>query len=491
MTLRKILLASTALGAIAMLASPAFAGSGAASQAEIDALKAQVEALTQRLDDIAIQSGNDIKEIKEKQDAVQIDFKDGKPTFRTGDGLFTMSIRGRAHLDSAFYDLDAQDTTRMLTANNPLGGGSNTGLSSGSNFRRAEFGVEGTFLRDWGYKLNMQWGNSGDEGPARIKDLYLTYSGLKPVTFWAGAIQTPMTLDDSTSSNDITFMERSAAANLATGLGAGDGRTSFGVTAATSHLYGSLFYTTNTVNQGFAASTNTSNEGSAYVGRVAYAFQPDEHSNIHIGASGTYKADPNGGVTFSDRPELRVDPSTLINTGSLTGSTAAVGAESAYAVGPELAGNYGPFRAQGEYYVYNVERNGTAPSVDFSAWYLQASWVITGEEYKYAMDPAAYKGVKPASPFTLGGGIGAWEIAARYSVADLNDNEGSIGSAVPAGGVRGGKQDIATIGLNWYPNNNVRFMLEYLDVSTEKIGFGNADVGVDYNVVASRMQFAF
>ena len=144
-------------------------------------------ALTQRLDDIAIQSGNDIKEIKEKQDAVQIDFKDGKPTFRTGDGLFTMSIRGRAHLDAASYDQDDNQAPA---------------LSSGANFRRAELGVEGTFMRDWGYKMNFQWGDSGAEKASEIKDLYLSYNGIENVSIMAGAIQTFMTLDDSTSSVD-------------------------------------------------------------------------------------------------------------------------------------------------------------------------------------------------------------------------------------------------------------------------------------------------
>ncbi|MDO8290611.1 MAG: porin [Parvibaculum sp.] len=479
MTLRKILLASTALGAAALLASPAFAGSAAASQGEIDALKAQVEALTQRLDDIAIQSGNDIKEIKEKQDAVQIDFKDGKPTFRTGDGLFTMSIRGRAHLDSAAYNLDASDTAKLATL-----GSSTTGLNSGFNFRRAELGAEGTFMRDWGYKMNFQWGDSGNEKASTIKDLYVSYNGIKGVSIMAGAIQTFMTLDDSTSSNDITFIERASAANLATSLGAGDGRMSFGARGNTENFYGSLFYTAETVGQ-----ANTSNEGSNVVARTAYRIKPMEKSNIHLGLSGTYAMDPaaNGGtagqVRFRDRPELRVDPSRIIDTG-------AIAADSAYVVGPELAGNIGPVKLQGEYYYYSIDRtSATLPDPDFNSWYLQASWTLTGEEYKYSMEEAAYKGVKPSSPFTLGGGLGAWELAARYSQTDMNFNETSVSAA---GGIAGGEQDIITVGLNWYPINNVRMMFEYLDVSVDKRATGGAAVqSIDYDAIATRLQFAF
>ncbi|MCE9650007.1 MAG: OprO/OprP family phosphate-selective porin [Parvibaculum sp.] len=478
MTLRQILLAGTALGAAAMMAGPAFAGSAAASQGEIDALKAQVEALTQRLDDIQIQSGNEIKEIKEKQDAVQLDFKDGKPTFRTGDGLFTMSIRGRAHLDMASYNVSDADTAKLATL-----GSSTTGLNSGFNFRRGELGVEGTFMRDWGYKMNFQWGDSGNEKASTIKDLYLSYNGIKGISLMAGAIQTFQTLDDSTSSNDITFIERSTAANLTTSLGAGDGRISFGGRGNTENFYASLFYTTETVGQ-----ANTSNEGSNVVARTAFRFVPMDKANIHLGLSGTYAMDPsaNGGtagsVRFRDRPELRVDPSRIVDTG-------AIAANDAYIVGPELAANYGPFKVQGEYYYYKVDRIGTLPDPDFNSWYVQASWVLTGEEYKYSMEEAAYKGVKPANPFSLGGSVGAWEVAARYSQTDLNYNDGSLAAA---GGIAGGKQDIITVGLNWYPINNVRAMLEYLNVSADKRATGGAAVqSIDYDAVAARLQFAF
>ncbi|HUD51067.1 OprO/OprP family phosphate-selective porin, partial [Parvibaculum sp.] len=453
----------------------------------INTMKQQIMDLQQRLDDLQISQGNELKEIKEKQDAVQIDFKDGKPTFRTGDGLFTMSIRGRAHLDMASYNLGSEDTARLGSSQNLGGASSSTGLNSGFNFRRAELGVEGTFMRDWGYKMNFQWGDSGNEKASTIKDLYLAYNGIKGISIMAGAIQTFQTLDDSTSSNDITFIERASAANLTTSLGAGDGRISFGARGNTENFYGSLFYTTETVGQ-----ANTSNEGSNIVGRAAFAFQPIEKSNVHLGVSGTYAADPsaNGGtagsIRFRDRPELRVDASRLIDTGSIA-------ATDAYVVGPELAASYGPVKLQGEYYYYKVDRVGTLPDPDFNAWYVQASWVITGEAYKYSMEEAAYKGVKPASPFSLGGGIGAWELAARYSVADLNYNEGSLGSAAPVGGIRGGKQDIITVGLNWYPINNVRAMFEYLDVSTDKIGNSGSytDLGVDYRAIAARLQFAF
>ena len=65
--------------------------------------------------------------------------------------------------------------------------------------------------------------------------------------------------------------------------------------------------------------------------------------------------------------------------------------------------------------------------------------------------------MKPKTTFGWkeGSGLGAWEVAARYSSLDLND-----------GGVRGGVQNAVTLGLNWdlYPNTRNMWNYVYNDV---------------------------
>ncbi|MCH1933237.1 OprO/OprP family phosphate-selective porin, partial [Shewanella sp. A25] len=56
---------------------------------------------------------------------------------------------------------------------------------------------------------------------------------------------------------------------------------------------------------------------------------------------------------------------------------------------------------------------------------------------------------------------GVWEMAARYSDLDLDYLAGAAGRAPVAGAIRGGEQKILTLGLNWYPNGNVRFLADY------------------------------
>jgi phosphate-selective porin OprO/OprP len=455
MTLRNILLAGTALGAAALLSGPAFAASN--TQAEIDALKAQMQALQKKIDDVQIQHGNQIKSLEERKSDVEVSLKNGRPSFKSADGNFAIAVTGRAHLDVGGYDQDAASEANV------------GGLRGNMNFRRAIIGVTGTLMKDFGYDLHFNFGDSGNEQAGVVYEAALHYKGIKGVKLSIGAIQPKLTLDDSTSSNDITFMERATAANLMTGIGAGDGRMAVGGTGNTDNFFAAAYYT-----MGSIGDTNDYDRSNV-LGRLAFATNPGEGGpNFHFGASGTYAANLAGdSIRFRDRPELRVDPTRMIDTGGIA-------ADGAMAYGPELAFNYGPFRAQGEYYRYDVEALGGGTDAEFDAWYLQASWIITGEKYKYSMSKAAYSGVSPANPFLSGGGAGAWEIALRYSQANLNDT---------GAGILGGEQDIITAGLNWYPNKNVRFMLNYLDVDVEDSGLAGNNFG--HQAVALRTQFTF
>ena len=387
MTLKKFLLAGTALGTAAVLAAPAFAASD--TQAQLDALRAQMEALQRKIDDVEIQHGDAIKGLEERKNDVEVSLKDGRPVFKSADGNFSFGLTGRAHLDVGGYSQDSASKANF------------GGLRGNANFRRLRMGATGTFARDFAYNIEFNFGDSGTESDARIYEAVLHYKGIDGLTLIAGATKPKMTLDDSTSSNDITFIERASA----------------------SHSF-----------------------------------------NL-----------PSDTVRLRDRPELRVDPQRYIDTGSIGSS------DTATIYGPELAFNYGPVRAQGEYYRYDIEGIGGG-SAKFDAWYLQASWIITGESYKYNIKKAAYSGVKPDNPFGFGGGgAGAWEIAARDSSANLNDT---------SAGIAGGGQDIITLGLNWYANNNLRFMLNYLNVDVEDRG-GVANPNFGHDAVALRTQFAF
>jgi phosphate-selective porin OprO/OprP len=108
----------------------------------------------------------------------------------------------------------------------------------------------------------------------------------------------------------------------------------------------------------------------------------------------------------------------------------------------------------------------------------------------------------PHCQFTPGDGWGALELAARYSVSDLNYRETLLPAA---GGIRGGEQTAITLGVNWYVNNNIRFLLDYQWVEVDRLSTGvanaygtgvfvppaGAQIGQDLEIVSIRTQFTF
>jgi phosphate-selective porin OprO and OprP len=86
------------------------------------------------------------------------------------------------------------------------------------------------------------------------------------------------------------------------------------------------------------------------------------------------------------------------------------------------------------------------------------SWLITGESRGYVFEEARFKNPKPKG-IVGKGGIGAWELLARYSSLDLSDED-----------IDGGEEDNVTVGINWYPTPNFRFMANNLR-PTLAVGF--------------------
>jgi phosphate-selective porin OprO/OprP len=131
------------------------------------------------------------------------------------------------------------------------------------------------------------------------------------------------------------------------------------------------------------------------------------------------------------------------------------------------------------------------PNPSFDGWYAQGSWVITGESKTYNPSTGSYTIPKPNAPLSFDqGGIGAWELAARYSVLDLNDNAGLAGFVTPVGGIRGGEQKIWTLGVNWYPNNAIRFVLDYQHTDVNRLSGTGGSLDAKLDAVSLRTQLS-
>jgi len=286
---------------------------------------------------------------------------------------------------------------------------------------------------------------------------------------------------------------------IATNIAAGDFRSAVGARWYDDTFWAGAYATgpaTGAIHSASSVNPNGTTEQYGAVARAAGQIVSGKDYSLHLGGDAEFLIQPphnliagSQTLTLSDRPELRIDPTTLISTGAIANASAA----QVYSV--EAAGAYGSLLVQGEYFWFNVERNAStglppigAPNLKFDGGYAQASYVLTGESHPYNAASAAYGGVVPANPFSLsGGGWGAWEIAGRYSTINLNDQ---VGSAV---GVAGGRQTVYTLALNWYINRNVRLMFDYLhgDVVKQISPTNVGDAGAKFDAFAMRTQVAF
>jgi phosphate-selective porin OprO/OprP len=517
---------ATAVGLIgAMVASQAHAESN--NDAEIAALRQQLRLMEQKLDKLQRQTAANTTaaaNANAKADAkvsvanaayaakgpvappdAVVKMPNNRPTICTADGQNCVAITGRMHFDGGGYDYHPNTAATIPQR-----------LDNGVNARRARIGVIGKFMNDWNFGLIYDFGGTSDGfastasvGGAAVgflpggalsglENAYLSYTGLKPfggnLAIEGGVMDVPYTLDEATSSNDILFMERSSAQVIAVNMAAGDFRSTLGTRWYNDTFWAGAYVTgptTGAIHSASSINPPGTTEQYGVAARAAGQIVSGKDYSLHLGADAQFLIQPPHNLiantqtlTFSDRPELRIDPTTLISTGAMAGVSGA------QIYSAEAAGTYGPLIVQGEYFWYNVDRTAFAPlsSVNFNGGYVHAGFVLTGETHKYNPGSASYGGVVPNNPFSLaGGGWGAWEIAARASTIDLNDQ------LATANGVAGGRQTVYTAALNWYVNRNVRFMFNYLhgDVSKQVSAVNPANAGSKFDAVAMRTQWAF
>lgn len=155
---------------------------------------------------------------------------------------------------------------------------------------------------------------------------------------------------------------------------------------------------------------------------------------------------------------------------------------------------YGPFGLLAEYarVSQDVTRiNGaieTHANLEHDAWQVAASWILTGENNSFGV-------IKPRQPFDFdNNGLGAWEVALRYSELNVDKDtfrDGANSFAEAHKSARSAKS--WAVGLNWHLNSFVKFATTF--EHTEFNGGAGTVLAVrdrpDENVLSTRFQLAF
>ena len=224
----------------------------------------------------------------------------------------------------------------------------------------------------------------------------------------------------------------------------------------------------------------------AWTSRVTYLpwYEDEGKYLMHLGVAGSIR-DPNNGVTrYRTRGSLRNGPGALnpqlANTGLFTTSDVEFGAL-------EWVLQMDSLLLQSEYtcaWNRNSVGNGSGAPVGTQlgnvfvyGWYAEALYFLTGEHRDYEKKSGVFGRVIPHDNFGSKCGCGAWQVAARYSTANLSDS-----------GLDGGQVDDVTLGLNWFLNPNMKVQTNYVYTTRDtQAGIG----GGNYSGVGMRLAWDF
>ena len=344
-------------------------------------------------------------------------------------------------------------------------------LAGGVMARRVRLAIKSQLWGDWYSEVDFDFA----EEATAVKDAYISYKGLFDGTgqVRVGNFRQPFGLEEVTTSRNLTFMERSQGTEpFVVGRRMGlevtrwDPMYRFSVSAFTGDI------------EDF---TKEANEQVSFAARLNFNAIKTDDSVLMVGLSGTmqqpvwYDYD----IKVNSRPETNVSDTKFVYAKYKDVDKYNVfGAEAVYQMNR--------LRLQGEYMMAKyqfLDDSDLSDDVSNSGGYVYATYFLTDDSYSYDYRDAEFGRLIPNSK------KGAWEVAARYSFVDLND-EDVLDDGDP---VRFGSSTSMTLGVNYYPNPNIKLMLNYGIVDNDEYAISRGDYKGDYdfNYLSMRFQTAF
>lgn len=382
------------------------------------------------------------------------------------DDSYWVSVMGMAGFDYAHFMGSYRDkAVDPASGRNPVPGvfrEPDRAFSSGSHIRGLILGFAGGLGPDWSYVMSFR-----AVGKAIFfDDSYLTYEGLcEGIRLSVGHVPgTFFGFDSSHSANWIPFLERNLAAEA---FDPGEG---LGVMARYGWCDGSVLITAfqpspcesplcvDIFQNSVITQTDTlliKRDHWTTTGRFTFAPIHTECDVFHLGISAAWKEQPttiNDTAVFGKRFRAfpgargRVLQRGLYNTTARLVDTGHIRANYIRQFNIEFARQWGPLLIDGEYTTAYAHRIGDPEgALSFYGWNIEGRYMLTGEHLAYEVEYGNFCSLSPSCTF------GAVELAARYDVVNLNHKN-----------LLGGVEYDATVGINWYLNENVRLTLNYI-----------------------------
>ena len=380
----------------------------------------------------------------------------------SADGKYKLRFGGRIQLDGAVIE----ETDGLNEDLRDLDG---NGQGDGVEFRRARLYFEGMLHDRLLFKAQYDFAG----GEAAFKDVYMGLRELGPVDeLQVGQFKEPFLLDEMTSDDYITMMERPLNDAFFPDRNVGV-MTRSTLADQRAVVQVATFIDTDDFGNAFTSFSSTNWDVAARASGLPY-WEEDGSRLVHVGLDYVHRFRGQS-ASFSQRPESHL-ADRFVNTGTIP-------ANGIDTWNVEAAAVFGPLALQSEYTNALVDADQGQSNADFWAAYGQVSYFLTGEHKVYEKEFGRFGRIKPNHNFDPGEGTwGAFELAARFSYLDLADS-----------GIHGGKLWDAQAGLNWYLFPNARVMLNYIhaNLSDRVAGTPAFNVTGAGDIVQTRFQVDF
>lgn len=343
-------------------------------------------------------------------------------------------------------------------------------LQNGYGFRRVRLGAQGTVgdSASWVSEVELAGGN------VRLRDVFVGLDALPGVRqVRVGYFREPFSLEGMTSSNFMTFLERSPQNVLAPARNWGVGGFWWPDDER-------LLFSLGVFRDGTGSNGQSLGDGPnwAYTARLTGlpVYEPDGEvfRLVHLGGAFSQRVPPDGVVEFAPRAGsslLTVED----NPGSPFLPTVDIPANCYQLYNLQAAGVFGPFSVQAEWTAAAVQQTD-AGLVFAHGVYVAGSYFLTGEHRGYNRTRGSFDQVDVLRPLIRSrtgprGGCGAVELAARFAYLDFNSPNlppDTLGN--PAGT----SLYELTLGVNWYLNSYTRVMFNYTAGLPDKVGYDPA-----------------
>ena len=406
----------------------------------------------------------------------------------TNDSGFKVWLDMRVQADGAVFFGENEDL-------DPIG--------NGLSIRRARFAVKSQINKNWYGEIDMDMAN----GVFELKDAIIRFDGIPNTQIQIGNFKEFFSIQRNNSSRYLQFMERPMVAQAL----APSRHIGANVKWAKNWLWlsGGVFGQTIDIleTRTFVEDANKDfgkSQGLSYTGKfVLMPGYKNENWGLHLAGALSYRqpniddeqmsVSPGNFVRFSTRNSNSINRKKYIDTGEI----ADVDHDLLYTA--EIAGYYKGLRFEGAYMADdNFVTTSSTPN-HLWGWYAQAGYLLFGGRQRYDTGGAKFTRVSRGREW------GDIELCARYEYVDFN---------APA--LMAGSAEAYALGINYYINNNVKFVINYqynnddsyangkgnkflvgydaagkATSDYKKVVSGNGKAGVDYHMLAVRFEINF